>query len=113
MGSSKVAPSSGAAVTHHWGGPLGVSRDWQCAVRFDRRTGMATAGGYVGDGLATTNLAGRTLADLITGNESELTRFPWAKHRSPPWEPEPLRWLGVNAMLTRMRVTEAIKQLTS
>jgi hypothetical protein len=51
----------------------------------------------VGDGVATANLAGRTIARLVTGSESELTRLPWVGHRSRPWEPEPLRWLGVNA----------------
>lgn len=89
-----------AAITHHWGGPLGVPRDVHASVRFDRRTGLATAGGYVGDGLATTNLAGRTLADLITGAESDLVRLPWVGHRSRRWEPEPLRWIGVNAVRT-------------
>ena len=81
---------------YHWGGPLGVPRDWQCAVRYDRSSGLATAGGYVGDGVATTNLAGRTLADLITGRDSDLVRLPWVQHRLRRWEPEPLRWLGVN-----------------
>ena len=57
----------GAEITHHWGGVLGAPRDWTCGVRFDRRTGLATAGGYVGDGVATTHLAGRTLAALIAG----------------------------------------------
>jgi glycine/D-amino acid oxidase-like deaminating enzyme len=81
---------------YHWGGPLGVPRDWRWGVRFDRSAGVAVAGGYVGDGVSTTNLAGRTLADLITGRDSELVRLPWVGHRSPRWEPEPLRWLGVN-----------------
>ena len=85
-----------AAITHTWGGPLGVPRDWYCSVGFDRETGSAWAGGYVGDGVATTNLAGRTLADLITKTESDLTRLPWVDHRSRRWEPEPLRWLGIN-----------------
>ena len=84
------------AVTHEWGGALGVPRDWYASVGFDRSSGLAWAGGYVGDGVSTTNLAGRTLARLITGNESELTRLPWVGHRSRRWEPEPLRWLGVN-----------------
>jgi glycine/D-amino acid oxidase-like deaminating enzyme len=83
-------------VTHEWGGALGVPRDWAASVGFDRAAGLAWAGGYVGDGVATTNLAGRTLAQLITGNESELTRLPWVGHLSRRWEPEPLRWLGVN-----------------
>lgn len=88
------------AVTHHWGGVLAAPRDWTCAVRFDRATGLASAGGYVGDGVATTNLAGRTLATLIAGDRSEvdeLTLLPWVGHRSRRWEPEPLRWVGVNA----------------
>ena len=59
---------------------------------------MAWAGGYVGDGVSTTNLAGRTLTDLILGHDTELTRLPWVNHASPDWEPEPLRWLGVNAV---------------
>lgn len=83
-------------VAHRWGGPLGVPRDWHASVRFDRATGLASAGGYVGDGLATTNLAGRTLADLLTGADTELTALPWVGHRSPDWEIEPLRWLGAN-----------------
>ena len=68
----------------------------------DRSTGLGWAGGYVGDGVSTTNLAGRTLADLITGADTDLTRLPWVGHRSPHWEPEPLRWLGVNAGLQTM-----------
>ncbi|HWC68147.1 MAG TPA: FAD-binding oxidoreductase, partial [Acidimicrobiales bacterium] len=96
----RLFPALGdAQVTHRWGGPLGVPRDWHSAVHFDRATGLAWAGGYVGDGVATTNLAGRTLADLITGRDSDLTRLPWVGHRSPRWEPEPLRWLGINAAL--------------
>jgi glycine/D-amino acid oxidase-like deaminating enzyme len=81
----------------HWGGPLGVPRDWRFTVRYDRAAGIAVAGGYVGDGVSTTNLAGRTLADLITGRDTDLVRLPWVDHRSPRWEREPLRWLGVNA----------------
>jgi glycine/D-amino acid oxidase-like deaminating enzyme len=93
-----------ARFTHAWGGPLGIPRDWHSSVGLDRPTGLAWAGGYVGDGVATTNLAGRTLADLITGTDSPLTRLPWVGHRSPSWEPEPLRWLGVNAGLWTMKL---------
>jgi glycine/D-amino acid oxidase-like deaminating enzyme len=91
-----------ARVTHQWGGPLGVPRDWCASVGLDQATGLAWAGGYVGDGVTTTNLAGRTLAELITGGDSELVRLPWVGHRSPRWEAEPLRWLGLNAGLQTM-----------
>src|SRR6185437_15087195 len=89
-------------VTHAWGGPIGVPRDWCASAGLDRTTGLGWAGGYVGDGVATTNLAGRPLSDLVTGAATEITRLPWVGHRSPQWEPEPLRWLGVNAGLQTM-----------
>lgn len=91
-----------AKVTHTWGGPLGIARDWMASVGLDKTTGIAWAGGYVGDGVGTTNLAGRTLADLITNNDSMETKLPWVNHKSPKWEIEPLRWIGANAGLQVM-----------
>ena len=88
--------AKGSAVTHRWGGPLGVPRDWHATVSFNPRTRVGYAGGYVGDGLSTTNLAGRTLADLLTGRSTALTALPWVNHLSPKWEPEPLRFIGAN-----------------
>ena len=94
------------AITHRWGGVLGAPRDWFPSVGLDRRSGLAWAGGYVGEGVAAAHLAGRTLADLITGRESELVSFPWVAHRSRRWEPEPLRWLGINGVLSTMKVAD-------
>ena len=88
-----------ARITHHWGGPLGVPRDWYPSVGVDHASGLAWAGGYVGDGVSTTNLAGRTLADLILRKTTERTELAWVNHQSREWEPEPVRWLGVNAGL--------------
>jgi glycine/D-amino acid oxidase-like deaminating enzyme len=88
-----------AAITHRWGGAVAAARDWWCSASFDAANGIATAGGYVGDGVGTTNLSGRTLADLITGQRSELVDLPWVGHQSRRWEPEPLRWIGINALV--------------
>ncbi len=88
---------STAAITHRWGGVLGVPRDWTAGVGLERATGLAWAGGYVGDGVGATYLAGQTLADLILGHDTARTRLPWVGHRSPNWEPEPLRILGVRS----------------
>ena len=107
-----LPPLAGARFTHAWGGALGISRDWCASVGLDRETGLGWAGGYVGDGVSTTNLAGRTLRDLVLGRDTDLTRLPWVNHHSPAWEPEPLRWLGVNAGLRTMTVADAEERLT-
>ncbi len=96
-------------ITHHWGGPVGIPRDWHSSVGLDRSTGIAWAGGYVGDGVTTTNLAGRTLAAAITDTPSPLLSLPWVNHRSRRWEPEPLRWLGVNAGLVATRWADGVE----
>jgi len=80
--------------THAWGGPLAVPRDWMPTMSYDPKSGVATARGYTGQGVATANLSGRTLADLILGRDTAILRLPTANHRSRSWEPEPLRWLG-------------------
>lgn len=103
---------AGTVVTHAWGGPLGIPRDWCASVGVDPVTGLGWAGGYVGDGVATSNLAGRTLRDLVLGRDTALTRLPWVGHASRPWEPEPLRWLGINAGLRAMTVADAEERLT-
>jgi len=96
-----------ANVTHTWGGPLGIARDWWASAGFDQRTGIAWAGGYVGDGVGTSNLAGRTLRDLILGRTTDLITLPWVNHRSRRWEPEPLRWLGTNVGLGVMSYADS------
>jgi glycine/D-amino acid oxidase-like deaminating enzyme len=101
-----------AAVTHTWGGPLAIPRDWCPSVGLDRANGMGWAGGYVGDGVSTSNLAGRTLTDLILGADSDLIRLPWVGHRSRRWEPEPLRWLGANLGLRVMASADQVERRT-
>jgi glycine/D-amino acid oxidase-like deaminating enzyme len=87
------------AITPHWGGALGAPRDAKPFVRFDARSGMGSAGGYTGSGVAAANLAGRTLADLVAGRDTERVTYPWVEHRSPKWEREPLRWIGANGAI--------------
>jgi glycine/D-amino acid oxidase-like deaminating enzyme len=88
-----------AAVTNHWGGPLAVPRDWSMSINFDPRTRFGFAGGYSGHGVAASNIAGRTLADLVVGRDSDLVTLPWVGHRSRRWEPEPVRFLASRAIV--------------
>ncbi len=86
--------TKGAGIDHAWCGVLGVPRDWSPRVQLDRATGLGSGGGYVGHGVATSNLAGRTMADLVLEHDSDLTRLPWVGRQARQWEPEPLRFVG-------------------
>ena len=96
----------GVKFTHAWGGVFGTPRDHMPTMAYDPRLGVATGQGYSGEGVATANLSGRVLADLITETDSDLTHLPMTKHRPRKWEREPLRWLGVKAVMQSRRRTD-------
>ncbi|MEU5536314.1 FAD-binding oxidoreductase [Streptomyces sp. NPDC020362] len=107
---------AGLRVEHAWSGVLGVPRDWCATVTLDRATGLGWAGGYVGSGVATANLAARTLRDLVRqdsgqGGRTELTELPWVDHKVRKWEPEPFRWLGVQGMYATYRAADQRERL--
>jgi glycine/D-amino acid oxidase-like deaminating enzyme len=107
---------AGVAVEHAWSGVLGVPRDWCATVTLDRSTGLGWAGGYVGSGVATTNLAARTLRDLVQldsgqAGRTALTELPWVNHKVRKWEPEPFRWLGVQGMYATYRAADQRERL--
>jgi glycine/D-amino acid oxidase-like deaminating enzyme len=83
------------AITHRWGGILGLPRDLISSLSSNETTGIAGTNSYSGEGVCPSNLAGRTLCDLSLGRKTALTELPWIGHESPRWEPEPLRWIGV------------------
>ncbi len=62
--------------------------------------------------MGTSNLAGRTLADLVLGLDTDLVRLPWVGYRSPRWEPEPWRWMGINAGLRAMTAADVEERVT-
>lgn len=95
---------------HAWSGVLGVSRDWCASVRHDSMTGMGAAVGYAGHGVTSANLAARALADLVLARETELVDLPMVGHRPRRWEPEPLRWVGVQSMYRLFRTADAMEE---
>lgn len=105
-------PAAEAGIEHAWSGVLGVPRDWCVSVDADPHSGLAWAGGYVGEGVAAANLAGRTLRDLILGESSALTTLPWVGRRPRPWEPEPLRWGEIHAVYSLYRLADRVEQRT-
>lgn len=97
---------AGIRLEQSWSGVLGVPRDWCAAVNFDRADGILSAGGYVGHGLSGTNLAARTLRDLILGEDTALTRLPWVGRTARNWEIEPVRWFGATALYAAYRYAD-------
>lgn len=89
---------AGIRFTHAWGGPVGMPMDWTPAVRFDSGTKIGFSGGYTGQGVSTSNLAGQMLAGMIAGRRTGFEKLLFAQRRSPNWVPEPLRWLVVRYM---------------
>jgi glycine/D-amino acid oxidase-like deaminating enzyme len=101
-----------ACFTHRWGGPLAGPRDWHPYATYDQATGVATGGGYVGDGVALSNLVGRTLSHLIVNTDHPLTRSLLVNHASRQWEREPWRWLGINGLLALTELADRRERRT-
>lgn len=97
----ELFPALEGPITHRWGGPLAMPRDLSPSVVVDHASGLASAGGYTGDGVVMSYVAGNCLADLIATPEEEtaFTRLPFVHHVSKRWPVEPARWLGINVGL--------------
>ncbi len=102
--------AAGTPLDHAWSGVLGVPRDWCMSVAADPSSGLAWAGGYVGEGVASSNLAARTLRDLIVGEQSELTALAWVGRAPKRWEPEPLRWAAIHGVYSLYRQADRLEQ---
>jgi glycine/D-amino acid oxidase-like deaminating enzyme len=103
---------TGVRLSHRWGGPIGLPRDWLPAFRYDPATGIGAAYGYTGQGVGATNLAGRVLADLVVHGDTPYRDLPMVGHRPRSWEPEPLRWLGARYLQGALARLDARSQRT-
>lgn len=98
--------------THRWGGAVSIPRDWHPYITWDRTSGIGRAGGYSGDGVTLSHLSGKTLAHLILEREHPITKLPHVNWQNPLWEPEPLRWLGVNGSVLATDLADREETLT-
>ncbi|MFT4069121.1 NAD(P)/FAD-dependent oxidoreductase [Paraburkholderia sp.] len=109
-GLATLFPGARPVIAHAWCGMFGTPRDWAPSVSLDRATGLGSAGGYAGQGLAASYVMGRTFADLVAGRQTRWTRLPWTNRRSPDWEAEPLRWLGARTTYHLFRFADAVER---
>lgn len=108
----QLFPSLGdIAFPYAWGGTLGVARQQTPHVVFDQDKQWLTAGGYTGEGVGASFLMGRTLAELLVGQQSARTAMPWVHKGSfrqllPQWEPQPLPYLAFQGMTQCYKLEE-------
>ena len=80
-------------IVDAWGGPIDVSPAHLPAFG-SIRPNVHYALGYTGNGVAPSNLAGRVLADLVIGADSDEVRLPLVNPRIRTFPPQPFRSLG-------------------
>ena len=93
-GLRRLFPSfAGIPIVDAWGGPIDVSPT-HLPVFGTLAPRIHCALGYTGNGVAPSHLAGRVLADLVTGADSDEVRLPMVNARSREFPPQPWRALG-------------------
>lgn len=107
-----IPAAADARITHHWGGPLAVPRDWCMTTTFDRGTGLGFVGAFGGHGVTAANISGRTMRDLVLGRSTDLTSLPWVGHRTRNWEPEPLRFIASRLIHKTLASADAYEERT-
>jgi glycine/D-amino acid oxidase-like deaminating enzyme len=105
-------PAADTQIAAAWHGVLGITRTWEPSVCIDHASGLAWAFGYVGEGVAAANLAGRTLTDLILARDTDLTRLPWVTPPERRWELEPIRYLGIHLVYSLLRAADRSESRT-
>lgn len=109
----KLFPAlDGIGITSEWAGVFGAPRDWAPSVGLDENTGLGWAGGYVGEGVVASNMAGRTMKDLILGQSTDMTKLPWVRKQARKWELEPFRWVGAQAIFRGRLIGEHREEKT-
>jgi glycine/D-amino acid oxidase-like deaminating enzyme len=103
-------PDAAFEFEHAWCGVLGVTRDWSPFVSVDRQSKVIQAGGYAGQGVTAAYVAAKTVADFVLERDTELTNSVWVRNRPRKWEPEPLRWLGANAVQKLYQTADQIEK---
>lgn len=110
---AELFPETPVVAAHAWCGVLGVLRDWSPFVDADTEPGVIRLGGYAGQGLTAAHLAGRTVADLITGRRATTPAASWIRRLPRRWEPEPLRWIGANALYRAYSIADVLEERSS
>ena len=100
----------GTKFPYRWGGPVALTRRWQCYLNYDPKTGQAAIGGYVGDGVTLSYLVAKNLALKI--NNLKTSDLPFIDQKIGKWEPEPIRYFAINAGFKATVVADIEEKIT-
>lgn len=98
--------------THSWGGAVAITRDWEPYLQWNKESGFARLGGYAGDGVTMSHLAAKILAHEILDRPNEIRSLHFVNRKIRKWEPEPIRYLGVNALMKLSALSDREERLT-
>ena len=85
--------------THSWGGAVAITRNWEPYLQFDHKSGFGRLGGYAGDGVTMSHLAGKIMAAEILDKKLPVRNLHFVNQPIRKWELEPLRYLAVNSLV--------------
>ncbi len=88
---------AGRRITHAWGGPIDASPT-HLPIVVPLTGGAFAAAGYTGNGVGPSHMVGRVLASLALDRRDEHTRLPIVDPSPQRVPPEPLHWLGGEAI---------------
>lgn len=100
---------AGIGFTHQWGGPVSVTTDAAPVIGYlggDRRAVFSM--GCIGHGVSMTTINGRTIAELLTGHQTERTRMFFVGRKVMPWPPEPVSFGVARAVRGFMRLEDRL-----
>ena len=98
--------------THAWGGAIAITRDWEPYVRWDNEHGYGELGGYAGDGMTLTYLAGKAMAAEVLDISSDIRNLRFVNRSSRNWEFEPIRYLAINALIKLTDLSDFEERVT-
>lgn len=89
---------AGRRIAHAWGGPVDVSPTHIPIVVPLRGSRTFAAAGFTGNGVGPSHMVGRTLASLALDRRDECSRLAFVDPAPQRVPPEPLHWLGGEAI---------------
>lgn len=92
----------GIKFSHAWGGAIDSCSRFFSFFDVSHRGRVAYSAGYTGLGVGATRFGAKVMLDLLSGEDTELTRLQLVRKKPIPFPPEPAAWTGVQVMRNEM-----------